>query len=465
MTDAGPLADRAVLIAGGRIVRIAPGGTIAAPRGALRVDGRGRFLLPGLWDMHVHQTTVAMRPGAEGAELLGGNRRYFTELFLTNGITGVRDMAGELAELVRWKREVERGAVLGPRLFVTGWKVAGEKPVVPGAPWPVETPEQVRRSIEMLKAGGADFVKLEAGVTPELYPAVVEASRRAGLPFLGHISIRMDPIEASRLGQRTIEHLMGLPVALSRDRQRLRWWTTVLNQPERLSRWERFLARIRPPPTRAEVKRRTVASFDSVWADAVLGAFVTNGTAQCPTLVLERERAGLGPVSSLGRPEERAVVPWTARRPGKPRPAADAAADSAYFGLELTLVRRMQRAGVTLLAGSDTPTQAAVPGFSLHDELELLVAAGLSPLQALAAATTAPARFLGLADSLGTVEEGKTADLLLLDADPLMDIRHTRRIRAVFARGRLIDRAALDQLMADADSLAAGWRGLAGSEE
>jgi imidazolonepropionase-like amidohydrolase len=306
-------------------------------------------------------------------------------------------------------------------------------------------------------------VKLEAGVTPELYPAVVEASRRAGLPFLGHISIRMDPMEASRLGQRTIEHLMGLPVALSRDRERVRWWTTVLNQPERLSRWERFLARLRPPPSRAEVKRRTVATFDSALADTLFGAFVTNGTAQCPTVVLERERAGLGATSSLGRPEERAVVPWTVRHPGQPRPATEVAADSAYFGLELTLVRRMQRAGVTILAGTDTPAAALVPGFSLHDELELLVAAGLSPLQALAAATTAPARFLGLADSLGTVEEGKTADLLLLDADPLADIRNTRRIRAVLSRGRLLDRPALDRLMADADSLAASWRGMEAS--
>ncbi len=456
-SGAGELPDQSVLIISGRIGRIGADGSFPVPRDVRRVEGRGRYLIPGLWDAHVHQATEPLGPAGDPTRTLALNRRYFTDLQLAYGITSVRDMAGVLDTLVRWRDAAAQGA-LSPRMLVTGWKVGGEQPVVPGAPFPSDRPESARRSIELLKQHGADFVKIEAGIDPDVYPAVADASRAAGLRFLGHVSVRMDPGAAAEAGQLTIEHLMGMPVAVSTERERLQWYLTVLNQPERLSWWERIKAKFRSPPARMEIKRRLAATFDSVAAEALYARLVKAGSAQTPTLVMERRRAGFWPLRVPSAAESLLVVPGLGAIPGGKRARESVVADSLYFDLEQKLVRGMARAGVTLLAGTDVP-QAGVPGTSLHDELELLVASGLSPAQALAAATINPARVHGLADSLGTLEEGKVADLVLLDADPLRDIRHTREIRAVILRGRLLDRGVLDSLLADATALADQWRG------
>ena len=455
--------DQSVLIRGGRIDRIGPSGSFSAPRGALRLEGRGGVLIPGLWDAHVHQATAPLGPPSDSTRGLASNRRYFADLFLAYGITSVRDMAGMLDSLVVWRAQAANGTVLAPRMLVTGWKLGGEVPVIPGAPYPSTTPEAVRRSVALLKEHGADFVKLETGIDPGMYPVVAEASRAAGLRFLGHVSVRMDPGDAAARGQLTIEHLMGLPVAVSRHRVDLQRTLRRLNQPERLSWWERLWLRLRPPPARVVVKRELAATFDSLAAAALYARFAQYGTAQTPTLVMERRRAGFWPLRAPASAESVLVVPGLGAIPGGKRPRESIEADSLYYDLEQKIVRGMQRAGVTILAGSDVP-QAGVPGASLHDELELLVAAGLTPYQALAAATINPARVHGLADSLGTIEPGKIADLVLLSGDPLQDIRHTRDIRAVILRGRVLDRQTLDSLLADATALAVRWRAVAAAQ-
>lgn len=449
--------DRAVLVRGSRIAELSRGGSIRAPAGSTVIDGRGLVLMPGLWDCHVHQTIPLLKPGATGSDGYASNRRYFTDLFLQNGVTGVRDMAGELDELVRWKREVADGRWVGPRMLVTGQKLGGAFPVVPGGPWPTDNPEAIRQSVRLLKEHGADFVKLEVGITHELYPVVAEASREAGLPFVGHVSVRMDLGEASDFGENTVEHLMGLALAVSSDEARLRTEMTLLNQPESRTLWDRIRLWFRPI-SRATVTTAIRESYDSAAAAALYARLVKNHTAQCPTLVTQRAAALRGRAPG---PEDRAAAPGLSWRPPAIRPPTPGpAVDSLFYEYQLRLVAEMQRAGVVLLAGTDTPGLYGVPGFGLHNELELLVQAGLTPLEAIRAATLNPAQQFGLADSLGTVEQGKVADLLILDADPLGDIRNLRQIRAVVANGRLLYRTALDSLGQDAESLATAWQSL-----
>jgi imidazolonepropionase-like amidohydrolase len=449
--------DRAVLVRGSRIAELSRGGSIRAPAGSTVIDGHGLVLMPGLWDSHVHQTIPLLKPGATGPDGYASNRRYFTDLFLANGVTGVRDMAGELDELVRWKRETAAGQWVGPRMLVTGQKLGGGFPVVPGGPWPTDNPEAIRQSVRLLKEHGADFVKLEVGITRDLYPVVAEASHEAGLPFVGHVSVRMNLGEASDFGQGTVEHLMGLALAVSNDEARLRTEMTLLNQPEKHTLWDRIRLWFRPI-SRSAVTTAIRESYDSTAAAALYARLNRNHTAQCPTLVAQRAIALRGRAPG---PEDRAAAPGLSwHPPGNRPPTPIPAVDSLSYEYQLRLVKEMQRAGVVLLAGTDTPGLYGVPGFGLHNELDVLVQAGLTPIEAIRTATLNPARQFGLADSLGTVEQGKLADLVLLGADPIADIRNLRQIRAVMVNGVLLHRRALDSLSQDAESLATAWQSL-----
>jgi hypothetical protein len=425
--------DNTVLVSGNRITSVGPAASAVIPSGARVIDGRGKFLIPGLWDMHVHGFVYVFSD-------------FAGPLMIANGVTGARDMGYYVDTTLRWKASIAAGREIGPRLVI-GARVDGpvnEARFVSR----VVTEDDGVRAVDTLtrkKDGSAraDFIKTHSWVPRAAYFGIVSESKKLGVPVAGHVPYSVSLIEASDAGQRSIEHEDDLMRACSSRDSVLR---TQFNDTTRLTP-ERQLAQMRD---QARVLRVT---YDAAKCRSVMRTLSRNRTWVTPTLVVYQPYAHAFD-SATTRPELAKYVPGLVHGGWKRRAAGVTAADSmvvrSYFSLDRT--RDLNDAGVKLLAGTDMPQAFIYPGFSLHDELALLVRSGLTPLDALRAATYNPAEFLGALDSLGTVSAGKVADLVLLDADPLVDIRNTRRISAVIANGRLFDRAARAGLLSHVET-------------
>lgn len=439
------LRDATIVVEGERIVAVGARRAVAIPRGATVIDATGKYVIPGLWDMHSHMA----QPLAPGVDLKA-NAGYFLPLFIAYGVTTVRDMAGDLSTLRRWQTDIARGSRVGPRLIITGEKL-GKGAVVAGAPFPIRTARDVERSLRALYDSGASFVKVD-DIPPSLVAGLMREAWTLGLRVSGHVETRQSVRSLALAGLHSVEHLDGVLLAANSNEDALR---RRLLQNERPTLWHRLLVKLGVRTPIAHPPATVAAGYSSPRADSLYDLFRQTGTWHCPTLrllgVLYHQTDAnlrLAPDSLLIRdvPEPRngfANTPFDATHPL-----------SAVYPKLQTVVRTMSARGVGLLAGTDTPGLFAVPGRSLHEELGLLVAAGLTPRAALRAATTGPADFLEARDSLGTIRPGAYADLVLLDADPLADIAHTQRIRAVFVRGQYLDRATLDGMIAGAAQVA-----------
>lgn len=450
-TDAAPAPGMTVVLSGGRIQAITTARQAKPPRGARVVDGRGKYLIPGLWDMHTHLASRPLFPGEDRAAGFERSREYTFPLLLASGVTGVRDMAGELAVLARWRDDVARGVLLGPRLVITGKKL-GKSPVVPGAPFPIASDADVRRSVEMLQQGGADFVKVDGLPGRYFYP-LFQAANAAGLDVVGHATLDLGVVETARMGQRSLEHLDGVVLACASEESGIRadavaeggWWRRLLSRLGFSHPAENFRRRY----------REMLATQTDPRTDSVIAVFRSQETWQVPTLVMLRDIRLVPPSAALAEELRRFAGQSSGESSTDVRWAGDTALAHQLYRRETAILGGMIRQGVPILAGTDAPGGSRLPGASLHDELALLVEAGMSPLQALQAATREAARFLGGQDSLGTIAVGKVADLVLLSADPLADITNTRRIVGVVAQGRYYGPAALDSLRAVAAGAAA----------
>jgi imidazolonepropionase-like amidohydrolase len=391
-------ADRTVIVEGNRITAVGPSAEVAVPAGATVLDGAGKFLLPGLWDMHVH---ALWEPAIDTV----------FPLFVANGVTGVRDMHTHFpVEQVRaWQKEVEDGARVGPRFVFAGPIIDGPMPFWPGS-ISVANADDGRKAVRDLKARGVDLVKVYTRLPRDAYFAIADEAKKQGLRFAGHVPTSVTAFEASDAGQWSIEHLS-----------------------EELE---------------ACAVSKTETVFDPARGRALFERFRANHTWQCPTLVIQ-DRLTFGREERFTKdPRRRYLTAHIKAHADVDDSKRDWETTRHYHDEQMKLMRAMAAfGGVRFLAGTDSPIGLNVPGFSLHDELAQLVEAGLTPTQALRAATSGPAEFLGREKDFGTVETGKLADLLLLDADPLADIHSTTRIRAVISAGRVYDRAALDGIL------------------
>ncbi|HMP04219.1 MAG TPA: amidohydrolase family protein [Gemmatales bacterium] len=414
-----PRPGQTVVIEGGRIVAVGPKAQVQVPPAATTVVATGQYLIPGLWDMHVH---------VAGPD-------YFT-LFVANGVTGVREMHNFFPDgLVGQRRSIQAGRLLGPDLRIAYSLVDGPDPVWPGS-LVAKDPEEARALVRRLKEKGADFVKAYTKLSPETYRALAAEAQAVGLPILGHVPESVSAAEAAQLGHRTMEHLYGIAVATSSQEEALR---AELTRIMSLSGREAF----RPL---AELWLRAAASHDDAKRDALFELFREKGVYHCPTLTVLRSMASLDNPEFLADPRVKYMPPYilsTWKRPGGGAPAM-----RKLNEFHFRMVRALHAAGVPILAGTDCTNPYVFPGFSLHDELELLVEHGLSPHEALRAATSQAVRSLGIEQEVGAVAVGQRADLVLLEADPLTDIRHTRRIAAVILRGQHLERSRLDELLA-----------------
>jgi imidazolonepropionase-like amidohydrolase len=419
--------DMTVEIRGRTIAAVDAGRRVRDPRHATVIDGRGKYLIPGLWDMHVH---LSFPPGAA---------QVFLPVMVANGVLGARDMHSFLSPIVSLKRAVASGEQIGPRLFVAGSAVDGPNSYLPGARV-VHTPDEAREAVRQLKAAGVDFIKVYSSLPKDLYFAVAGEAKNEGIPFVGHVPYPVTASEASDAGQRSLEHLTEVDVGTSSDETRIK--------AEEVEAMDQKHGSI-PDPNRLK------STFDSVKAAALFERFRQNDTWQVPTLVVFYQERQIAEPGLPGNDSLLAYIPKLLRDYWRSLPTDIATKMVALYAVHADLVGRLNRAGVPILAGSDCPNPYVYPGFSLHDELGLLVRSGLTPAQALGTATINPARFLGVTDSLGTVATGKVADLVLLDANPLEDVANTKRIRAVIQGGRWLNRRALDRMLAHAKVLAA----------
>lgn len=371
-------ADHTVVISGNRISAVGPSGTIKAPAGAHIVDGRGKFVIPGIWDMHVHA-------------LFNGYNRTLSYL-AANGITGVRDMASRFEDVMEVRKPHGTG-VIWPRTVVSGPGLDGIPPNLPGVPAGVllviPTPEAGREIVDRLAAARVDLVKVRNALSRETYYAIAEEAKRWHLPFEGHLPPDVNIVEASDAGQRTIEHLVGLQAACAANATALR-----------------------PDPANTQpIEINRAKCEETVWHLA------RNGTWFTPT------------IGGPGQGDNR----------------------TRQFNLKITLIAA--QAGVRMLAGTDWPGgNFANANRSVHLEMQGLVEAGLTPQEALRTATLNPAILLNMTDQLGSIEQGRLADLVLLEGDPLVDIANTRKIAAVVVNGQLIDPALRKKLLDDEEA-------------
>jgi imidazolonepropionase-like amidohydrolase len=369
-TGAAAKPNTTVLVDNGRITAVEPSDGLELPAGARVVDGRGRFLIPGLWDMHGHLTDAT-----EDA----------FPLLIMNGVTGVRDMGGDLARIDRWREEIKTGARVGPTIIRAGPFVDGPKDGVTNR-LTVSTVDEARRAVRELESNGVDFIKVHNALPPDAFFALMDEAHAAQVPVAVHLPMEVSSADASCAGVATLEHI------------------ETINES---ALW-------RKGATATTVEEAVNENLGAAGRE-LFSTFVKNGTWYVPTLVAY----------------ERGFVLWS-NDPEALRPRLE------VHHKHIELVRMMLEAGVQILAGSDFSDWGMVPGVDLHNELALLVAAGMSPLEALQSATVSPAKFLGVADTIGTIQAGRGADLVLLDADPLEDISHTRKINAVVLGGRLL---------------------------
>lgn len=426
-----------VVVAGGRIERVAPAGERRQGGGGRVVDVRGKFIIPGLWDMHVEQA-LPLREGLA----VDSNAAFFHPLFIAHGVTGVRDVAGALPILRRWQRDVEAGTHVGPRTIATGPKLS---PRATNATHRVTTPAEAAAATRALRRAGAGAIYI-SDIADSLHVPLIRTMRGAGLGVEGTLPDGTTLWTAAERGQRVVDHFDGALMASADDegwvRRRIRW------NAER-PWWLRALWKLRLVDRPAEPGVVASQSWQEERATALSRHLARHRTYQVPTLRL------LGTLMRADDPLLKLPpAPLELRPPRRPwRGWERETVDSTHplgrtWRTILRTVAVMQREGAPLMAASDAPNLYAAPGVGLHDELGLLVRAGLTPLQALRTATLTPAEYLGATDTLGTVAAGRVADLVILDADPLRDIANTRRIAAVMARGRFLDRRALDSLSA-----------------
>ncbi len=399
---------RDVLIRGDRIVQVEPTGRLR-PRGARVIDGRGKFLIPGLWDAHVHIRTIspALLP-----------------LFVSNGVTSVRDMGGDIGMLKRWRREIETGHRVGPRLKFCGPMLEAPSKFDSPDHLSVANPEQARSTVAAIAADGVDCIKMRGAADKATYFAMAEAAAKAGLPFVGHPPFNLDPLDAIQVRQQTYEHAF-YP------------WPLDKLEPDAKAR---IFAGLKANGTLLDPtlvawggSRRTDAEREAMFAnmDAVKGPALFFSPS------LKRSYAeGMGYMKGRGTPGWNRVIDKAAREVGE-----------------------MYRAGIPVLVGTDDGSPFVDPDHAVYEELSLLVrGAGLTPREALAAATSVPATLFHQERDLGSVALGKLADLVLLDADPLKDIDNVARVDTVILGGIVYDPAARKRLRASVvEALKAEW--------
>ncbi|MEA2722240.1 MAG: hypothetical protein QOH59_11 [Gemmatimonadales bacterium] len=401
-----------VVVRGGRIVTIGPSGQVKVPAGGLRVDGRGKFLIPGLAEMHAHI------PGGDTPDSVV-DRTLF--LYVSGGVTTIRGMLGHPRHL-DLRARAARNELLSPTIYTSGPSLNGNSVATPGA---------AARIVAEQKAAGYDFLKIHPGISGEVFDTLAATANRLGIRFAGHVPLQVGLARALETGYATIDHLDGYVEAMVRDGS---------------------------PVTAAESEFFGLNLGEHLDESRLPGLVEATREAQVwnvPTQVLMENLMPDVTVEALQqRAEMRYVAPGTLSKWAAEKNSlleeAGASAESArrVMNVRRKLIKALHAGKAGLLLGSDAPQIYNVPGFSVHRELQSLVAAGLTPYQALETGTRNVAGFFGTLATTGTIGVGKRADLVLLDANPLTDVVNTTRRAGVMLRGRWLAKAEIETRLA-----------------
>ena len=372
-----------VVVDEGKIARAGAAASTPIPTGARVISGKDRFLMPGLWDMHVHLYYKEYLP-----------------LFVAFGVTGVQDMGSDFSKTNAWREEIEKSGAAGPHIITAGPPVDGRASNDPKLPVLVaRTPDDARKAFDQLYKMNVDFVKVLSSVPRDAYFALAEQARHWDLRLVGHVPTTVTAQEAVEARQKSLEHMFGITKSVSSDAEALKFF-----------------------------ERCTLT-----------------GTRVSPTLVLWLRMSHMDDPRLMGNPQLSAI-PASIRNTWP-----DVSDDPVSYKIQIWRIYRLvalaKQAKTEILAGTDTGDPYVMPGAALHDELEQLVEAGLTPREALEAATLAPARFFETDQEMGAIEKGKLADMVLLDGDPLESIRNARKIQGVFTHGRYFARTDLDAIL------------------
>lgn len=416
MTGERVIENATVLVVDGVIAAIGVDGSVAAPRDAHRIEAKGRYLIPGLAEMHAHV------PGSSATRTYRDDVLF---LYAANGVTLARGMLGA-PEHLQLRGDLAAHRLLGPRLYTSGPSINGNS---------AKTPDAAARMVREQKAAGYDFIKLHPGLSRDTFLAMAQAAHEVGIDFAGHVSTDVGLALSLERGQKTIDHLDGYMQVLVPEDAR--------QQPNSDDMFGFPLAAHVEPQRFGDAVRMTRAA----------------GTWNAPTQTLLDNFVGELSAEALEQRPEMRYVPVNLRaqyRKAKSSLAAQAppAQAEAFLEARRKLIKALHDGGARLLLGSDAPQVYNVPGFSAHRELQALVRAGLSPYEALQIGTAAPAEFFGESGRYGTIVVGAEADLILLRANPLQDIANTQQIEGVMVRGRWLDRAFLDRELAGVEARA-----------
>jgi imidazolonepropionase-like amidohydrolase len=419
--------DTTVVIEKNRITQVITSSKANLKSGQV-IDAHGQYLIPGLWDMHTH--VYFDSTAADGTDIV-------LPLFLANGITGIRDMGSALDPVLHARGEIAAHRMFGPRMVVSGPMLDGPKSHYKAA-IAITTPEDGRKAVDMLHTRGVDFIKVQSGIPRDAYFAIADESKKDNIIFEGHVPDAIRASEAVASNQHTFEHLIGIFEASS------------------------------PDETKYLTSKKTVGMFLDTYDPAreakIIDLLAKNHVWQCPTLFWERGQWLVDAIDYTKDPDI-AYAPrtWVGKQWPRAQKGILKSLDTdplpvreKFVTHELDIVRKLHAAGVPFLAGTDTPAGVDVlPGISLHLELQRFVAAGFTPLEALQTATLNPAKFYNKLNDFGTVQPGRIADLVLLEANPLDDIANTRKIAAVIHDGRYLSQQDLIQLRTKLKQLAA----------
>lgn len=441
---AGETRNQDILIGNGTIAAIGDHGSIATLVPVDTLDGTGKFLIPALWDAHVHLTFDKQIGNAA------------LPLFIANGITRVRDTGGLLSEILLVQEVAKERGPEAPAIYFAGPLIDGMPRVYDGTParFPniskgASTTEDAERIVDELAAAGASLIKSYEMLRPDVFRALVARAAERGLPVTSHIPLSMDAEAVISAGVKGMEHLRNIGLACSNKSEFLLAERQAMLRDGAHEEGSTLRSSI-------HAAQRPIAfgSQDAERCTAVINALGAAKVFQTPTLALNTR----GALRQFLEPQQREPfrhLPknvrnrWNAVAEG----TADTPIDPAYVAFadwSLGMVAQLHEAGVPIMAGTDTPIGLLAPGFSLHLEMEMLVKAGLSPQEALASATLHPAEFFGLDNDMGTIAVGKSSELILLTANPLEDITNTRTIDTVVTRDTVLDRTKLDEMLENA---------------
>jgi imidazolonepropionase-like amidohydrolase len=433
-----PQSDMTVVIHGHDIVSVGRTKHFRLPPSARVVDATGKFVIPSLWDMHVHFRDAARD----------------LKLDVANGVLGIRNMGGVATEVFQLRDAVAAGQQLGPKIVACGPIIDGpDSWSNPDFTISVNTADEARATVVSLKHQGTDCIKVYDGLSRDSYYAIIAEAKKLALPVVGHLPSAISVREASNAGQQTLEHGVALAGGSTVEDRYIKQRIDPSAFKEALSTKNFSLV----PAKIARDETLMLDHFSQERADETYRLLARNNTFITPTLVTQHSLTFIDDLNAKPDPRMQYVpageLQWWKPENGmltKYRTPEYIAMRKREYAKMLEEVHRAQTLGVHLLAGTDITIPYTYPGFSLHDELKLFVEAGLTPMQAIETATTNPALFLGLSKTWGRIEPGYTANLVLLNADPLANISNTISIYSVVVNGEFLNRAHLDQLLVEA---------------